>query len=228
MKHLDLLLFTLFCSFTFLLPAQNNLITLSGNVIDPDEMAVEFANVVLYQTIDSSMVKIAQTMEAERFEMPVLKAGQYWMEVSYVGLAAYRSKILTLVAGQNLDVGVDLGAYLGTLQSTDIDAIEIITNPSAKYDAEGNAGIINIRLIKNKSLGGNASLNAAYAVGKTDPFTLGFNGNYRNKRMNFFGNYSYTDGNNNRYNFRLLQFIIHLGRQFKNNPYVVGRCRFSA
>lgn len=44
--------------------------------------------------------------------------------------------------------GTELSAYLKTLQSSSIEAIEIITNPSAKYDAAGNAGIINIRLKK--------------------------------------------------------------------------------
>src|SRR4029078_12247028 len=47
--------------------------------------------------------------------------------------------------------GSDLAAYLKSLQSSQIEAIEIISNPSAKYDAAGNAGIINIRLKKNKS-----------------------------------------------------------------------------
>ncbi|MEJ0104379.1 MAG: hypothetical protein WDO19_18230 [Bacteroidota bacterium] len=44
--------------------------------------------------------------------------------------------------------GADLANYLKTLQSSQIEAIELITNPSAKYDAAGNAGIINIRLKK--------------------------------------------------------------------------------
>src|SRR5687768_16512294 len=48
--------------------------------------------------------------------------------------------------------GQDLASYLRSLQSSQVEAIELITNPSAKYDAAGNAGIINIRLVKNKSL----------------------------------------------------------------------------
>ncbi|MBC7721889.1 MAG: TonB-dependent receptor, partial [Pedobacter sp.] len=56
--------------------------------------------------------------------------------------------------------GADLTTYLQSLQSAQIEAIELITNPSAKYEAAGNAGIINIRLKKNKSLGTNGSLNA--------------------------------------------------------------------
>ena len=42
--------------------------------------------------------------------------------------------------------GADLAAYLKSIQSTQIESIELITNPSAKYEAAGNAGIINIKL----------------------------------------------------------------------------------
>ena len=55
--------------------------------------------------------------------------------------------------------------YLKSLQSAQIEAIEIITNPSAKYEAAGNAGIINIRLKKNKAFGTNGSVNAGYVQG---------------------------------------------------------------
>ena len=44
-------------------------------------------------------------------------------------------------------------------------AIEIITNPSAKYEAAGNAGIINIKLKKNLTIGTNGSVNAGYNIG---------------------------------------------------------------
>ncbi|RYY64063.1 MAG: TonB-dependent receptor, partial [Chitinophagaceae bacterium] len=56
--------------------------------------------------------------------------------------------------------GTDLSNYLKTLQSNQIESIEIITNPSARYEAAGNAGIINIRLKKNKNFGTNGSVNA--------------------------------------------------------------------
>ena len=49
--------------------------------------------------------------------------------------------------------GTDLANYLKSLQSSQIESIELITNPSAKYEAAGNAGIINIRLKKNKTFG---------------------------------------------------------------------------
>jgi outer membrane receptor protein involved in Fe transport len=92
--------------------------------------------------------------------------------------------------------GADLAAYLKTLQSSSVEAIEIITNPSAKYDAAGNAGIINIRLKKNKSLGTNGSVNAGYSVGIFPKYTGGFSLNNRNRLVNVFGNYNYNRGRN--------------------------------
>jgi len=92
--------------------------------------------------------------------------------------------------------GEDLASYLRSLQSSDIEAIEIITNPGAKYEAEGNAGIINIRLKKDKSLGANASVNLGYSVGVLPRYNGSINSNYRNKQFNAFLNYSYNDGHN--------------------------------
>lgn len=92
--------------------------------------------------------------------------------------------------------GADLAAYLKSLQSVQIEAIEIITNPSAKYDAAGNAGIINIRLKKNKTFGTNGSINAGYNIGIYPKYNGGFALNHRNKKFNFFGNYNYNNSRN--------------------------------
>lgn len=88
----------------------------------------------------------------------------------------------------------DLANYLKTMQSSEIDNIEIITNPSAKYDAEGNAGIINIRLKKDKSLGTNGSVNLGYRYGKSGKYNASGNVNYRNRDLNIFGSYGFFDG----------------------------------
>ena len=63
---------------------------------------------------------------------------------------------------QSILSGDDLANYLKSLQSTQIEAIEVITQPSSRYEASGNAGIINIRLIKDKSIGTNANLSLGY------------------------------------------------------------------
>ncbi len=92
--------------------------------------------------------------------------------------------------------GKDLAEFLKSLQSSQIEAIELITNPSAKYDAAGNAGIINIKLKKNKLFGTNGSVNAGYAIGIYSKYNAGFSLNHRNNKVNIFGTYNF----NNNYN----------------------------
>jgi len=89
--------------------------------------------------------------------------------------------------------GSDLSGYLKSIQSAQIESIEIITNPSAKYEAAGNAGIINIRFKKNKSFGTNGSVNAGYGIGVFSKYNAGFSLNYRNKKVNIFSTYSYSN-----------------------------------
>ena len=82
----------------------------------------------------------------------------------------------------------DLAAYLKSINSNDIEAIEMISNPSAKYDASGNAGIINIRLKKNKKFGTNGSVNLGLVQGITPKGNGSVNLNYRDKKINLFSN----------------------------------------
>ncbi len=88
---------------------------------------------------------------------------------------------------QQLDTK-DLAAYLRSINSNDIEAIEMISNPSAKYDASGNAGIVNIRLKKNKKFGTNGSVNLGFVQGVTPKGNGSVNLNYRDKKINVFGN----------------------------------------
>jgi len=92
--------------------------------------------------------------------------------------------------------GQDLSNYLKSLQSAQIESFEIISNPSAKYEAAGNAGIINIRLKKNKSYGTNGSINGGYNIGTYAKYNGGISFNNRNKYTNIFGNYNYNQGIN--------------------------------
>jgi len=92
--------------------------------------------------------------------------------------------------------GTDLSDYLKTLQSSQIEAIEIISNPPAKYDASGNAGIINIRLKKNRSFGNNGSVTAGYKIGTHSNYNGGLSLNHRDAHINWFGNYDYNDTKN--------------------------------
>lgn len=100
--------------------------------------------------------------------------------------------------------GKELTDLLKSTQSTDIATIEIITNPSAKYEAAGNAGIINIRTKKGTALGFNGNVNLTVAFGSYNPkYTGGLNLNYRSRKFNLYGNYNYFTGNT----LRLIDFF---------------------
>ncbi|MDO6439865.1 TonB-dependent receptor [Cyclobacterium sp. 1_MG-2023] len=76
---------------------------------------------------------------------------------------------------------------LQQLPASMIETVEVITNPSARYEAEGMAGVINIILKKENTQGFNASFEGT--VGNPDNFGLAANLNYRHKKINWFINY---------------------------------------
>lgn len=93
----------------------------------------------------------------------------------------------------------DLAALLRSMNSADIESIEMISNPSAKFEASGNAGIINIKLKKDKRFGVNGNFSVGAAMGKTLKNNNSLSLNYRNKKTNWFGNYSNNFGKNEGY-----------------------------
>ena len=84
----------------------------------------------------------------------------------------------------------DLASYLKSLPAGSIETIEIMTNPPAKYDAAGNAGVINIKLKKNIAKGFNGGINLAFGQGRYGRTNNSFNFNYRINKLNFFSNIS--------------------------------------
>lgn len=90
--------------------------------------------------------------------------------------------------------GKDLSEFLRSINSADLEAIEMISNPSAKYDAAGNAGIINLRLKKNKNFGTNGSISTGAAFAYSPKANASFNINHRDRSINVFANYSTNIG----------------------------------
>ena len=95
------------------------------------------------------------------------------------------SEVRILVDGR--PSGLVNGNGMSQLQGSLIESIEIITNPSARYEAEGNAGVINIVLKKEKKKGLNYSIDVV--AGNPDNFGVTGNVNYRYGKLNFFLNY---------------------------------------
>ncbi|MEI6411217.1 MAG: TonB-dependent receptor [Bacteroidota bacterium] len=106
-----------------------------------------------------------------------------------------KNAVKVMVDGRDVPLdGKDLAALLKGMQASDIANIEIISNPSAKYDAAGNAGIINIKVKKNKALGTNGNFGLEGAYGITAKAGGNISLNHRSKHVNLFGAYNKYHG----------------------------------
>jgi len=92
-----------------------------------------------------------------------------------------------------------LSSMLKSMNSSNIEAIELISNPSSKYEANGTAGIINFRLKKDKKYGFNGNVSSGIQIGRTPKYLNSFSGNYNSGRVNLYGNYSINWGDNRSY-----------------------------
>jgi iron complex outermembrane recepter protein len=101
--------------------------------------------------------------------------------------------VLVMVDGRPTQLsGADLANLLRNMNSSQLDQIEIMTNPPARYDAAGTSGIINIKTKKAITAGFNGSASLAYSQGKYPKTNEGFNFNYRNAKLNLFTNLSHN------------------------------------
>lgn len=101
--------------------------------------------------------------------------------------------VLIMIDGRPSQLsGADLANLLRNMNSSQLDQLEIMTNPPAKYEAAGTSGIINLKTKKAITAGFNGSASIAYSQGKYPKTNEGFNFNYRNAKFNFFTNLSHN------------------------------------
>jgi hypothetical protein len=87
--------------------------------------------------------------------------------------------------------GDDLKNMLSNMPANGIDKVEVLSNPSAKYDAQGGA-VINIRLAKNRNFGTNGTFTSGIGTGRFVKYNEGASLNYRDKKLNIYGSYDYV------------------------------------
>jgi outer membrane receptor protein involved in Fe transport len=101
--------------------------------------------------------------------------------------------IIVLMDGKQTYLsGQDLANLLRNMPASQLDQIEIMTQPSAKFDASGNSGIINLRTKKSLQRGFNGSFNLSYVQGRYPKSPNSFNFNYRTGKINLFSSLSYS------------------------------------
>lgn len=152
--------------------------------------------------IDKTVVNVdASPTSAGATALEVLEKSP-GITVSNDGAISLRGKagVIVMMDGkQTFLSATDLANLLKNMPASAIDQIEIMTNPSAKYDASGNSGVINIKTKKGRTAGFNGSIMAGittsyyeangtfYVIPKSQN---SINFNYRKNKINFFGNYN--------------------------------------
>lgn len=97
--------------------------------------------------------------------------------------------VTVLIDGRPSGLSGDRSTVLSQIPANSIESIEVITNPSAKYDPDGMGGIINIVLKKNRKNGFNGNIGVTIGTRNKYNGTLALN--YRNKKVNIYTNYNY-------------------------------------
>lgn len=153
--------------------------------------------------IDKTIVNVeASPTSAGATALEVLEKSP-GITVSNEGAISLRGKagVIVLMDGkQTFLSATDLANLLKNMPASALDQIEIMTNPSSKYDASGNSGVINIKTKKGKTDGFNGSVMVGITTGLFDDKDGTFyvkpksqnsvNFNYRKNKVNFFGNYN--------------------------------------
>ena len=155
-----------------------------------DEVTVIAEVSTIQQKVDRKIITIGKDLAATG------TASDLMVGIPSVSIDAQTGEI-SLRGNSNVQVMVDgklstipTAQLLRQIPSTAIKSIELITNPSAKYNPEGMSGIINIVLHKNTNIGFNGNLNVSLSKEIESKFNSALNLNYRNGKFNFYGNYS--------------------------------------
>lgn len=103
-----------------------------------------------------------------------------------------KTGVMVMLDGRLMRMSMDqLITLLGSMSADSIDKIELMNTPPAKYDAEGNAGIINIVTKKNKKRGTNGSITLTGGYGMYEKASAGLNINHNTGKVNLYGSFSY-------------------------------------
>lgn len=270
--------------------------TISGNVTDASNQPMEFANVLLLNAIDSSLVKGDLTGLGGKYTFQNIIEGNYIISASFLGyntvysdayevngsasivindivltegvaleevqvvakkalleqkidrlvvnvansvtsaggtalevlekspgvIVNRQSNRISLIGKDGISVMINgklsyqpiesIVQMLQGMSSDNIESIELITTPPANFDAEGNAGFINIILKERTDLGMNGNWSASAGYGKGTTGSAGINLNYRKNKFNIFSNYNYTHAAQDQkfYNIRTVEFENNL------------------
>jgi len=168
--------------------------TAKGTVLN--EVAITAQKSTIQLGVDKKVFSVDQSLVSEGGSASDLLQNVPSVQSDIDGNVSLRGStgVKVLIDGKpSLIAGGNVAQILQSIPASSIESVELITNPSAKYDAEGQSGIINIVLKKNKKLGLNG--NVALTAGNRENYNANTSLSFQNSKVNLYGNYSYRYGN---------------------------------
>jgi hypothetical protein len=176
-------------------------IRLTGFTTELNHVTVTAHRPLIENKIDKTVVNVdASTTNTGLSALEILERSP-GVTVDNDGNVSLKGKqgVLILIDGKPTYLNSrDLATYLKDMSANQLDQIEIMTQPSAKYDASGNSGVINIITKKNRNNGLNGSFTTSAIVAIYFKNTNNLNLNWREGKINLYANYgfSYWEGFN--------------------------------
>ncbi|WP_438710019.1 TonB-dependent receptor domain-containing protein [Aquimarina muelleri] len=157
-----------------------------------DDVTVIAERTTIEQKIDRKVINIGKDLTTTGGTASEIMNNIPSVNVDQDGNIALRGNQNVRILIDGKPTNIDAAQLLKQIPSTSIKKIELITNPSAKYNPEGMSGIINIVLHKNSNIGFNGNINLGLNFDENARFNSSVDLNYRTGKINFYGNY----GNN--------------------------------
>ncbi len=185
---------------------KNRKVDLGNIMLEEEAAALDAVTVIaevstIQQKVDRKVITIGKDLAASgtasdiMVGIPSVSIDPQSGDISMRG----NSNVRVMVDGKLSNIPTE--QLLKQIPSASIKSIELITNPSAKYNPEGMSGIINIVLHKNTMIGFNGSTSVGLRYEKEPKFNSSLNMNYRNGKFNLYGNYSNNISKNVNYGF---------------------------
>jgi outer membrane receptor protein involved in Fe transport len=184
--------------------ATKKLVNIGSVQLDADAKQLKGVEIVkqkplIERQIDKTVINVENSaLAAGNTALEILQKSP-GVTVDKDGKIALRGKqgVMIMLDGKPTYLSSEqLANLLRSTEGNAIQSIELITNPSAKYDASGNSGIINIKLKKNRNYGTNGSILGGAGYGRFYKANGGLTLNHREKKFNVFGNFDYGRSKN--------------------------------
>ncbi|MFN8324784.1 MAG: outer membrane beta-barrel family protein [Flavobacteriaceae bacterium] len=172
-----------------------NTVTLEEEAVQLEGVEIVKEKSIMEQKIDRKVINVGKDLISAG-----ATAGEIMNNIPSVSVDP-QTNAISLRGNSNVRIlidgkptNIDPAQLLQQIPSASIKQIELITNPSAKYNPEGMSGIINIVLNKNAKLGFNGSANTGVTFAKTPKLNSSLDLNYKAGKLNFYGNYGLNTG----------------------------------